>query len=125
MGKVYKAKTLFGPLKMSKISSAPRKGTGTDSGISINLEYRTLIFEIGDGKGEEKSKHSEGDVSQQGSKSSINVNMNKAKDTNANFYVKRVFGDLLDELRESLEKKLIDYELDIKLKKVLSFFLIQ
>ena len=77
---------------------------------------------IGDGKEEkEKSKHSEGDISQPGSKSSINVNMNKAKATNASYYVKKVFGDLLDELRESLEKKLIDYELNIKLKKVFLF----
>ena len=45
--------------------------------------------------------------------------MNKAKETNANPSIKKVFGDLLDDLRDSLERKLVDYELEIRLKQVI------
>ncbi len=50
--------------------------------------------------------------------------MNKAKETNANPSIKKVFGDLLDDLRDSLERKLVDYELEIRLKQVLLLFVL-
>jgi len=46
--------------------------------------------------------------------------MNKAKETNANPSIKKVFGDLLDDLRDSLERKFVDYELEIRLKQVIA-----
>jgi len=97
-----KASSLFlNTLLVGRINSAPKK-SGTDSVLS---------------DGGKPEKHSEGEVSLQRSHSSIMVNMNKAKETNADPSIKKVFGDLLDELRETLERRLVDYELDMRLRK--------
>lgn len=97
-----KASSLFlNSLLVGKINSAPKK-SGTDSILSDGVK---------------PDKHSEGEVSLQRSHSSIMVNMNKAKETNADPSIKKVFGDLLDDLRETLERKLVDYELDMRLRK--------
>ena len=62
------------------------------------------------------SKNSDGDNSAlHRSNSLVQI---KQKDFNLNYYVKKVFGEMLEEVRENFERRKVDYEFDLRIRRV-------